>query len=109
MSESDPRNEPHVSGQDLRAALAHNGQSRPHPLMAEAPPSWEWTTEEHAELVELRASTATFEEQIHEMRREVNAARAVERELRDALRRLAGARPWQRRGVLAELAGRGLV
>jgi allophanate hydrolase len=109
MSESDPRNEPHVSGQELRAALATKGRSRPNPLMADESPAWEWTTDEQAELVELRASTATLEEQVDELRDEARAARVREHELRDALRQLAGARAWQRRTVLAELAARGLV
>ena len=102
-------NEPHVSGQDLRAALARNGSSRPNPLMAEGPPAWEWTTDEQVELVELRASATALHEQIDELRGEADAARRRERELRDGLRRLSAARPWQRRGVVAELAGRGLL
>jgi hypothetical protein len=36
-------------------------------------------------------------------------ARARENEARRALRRLAEARPWQRRGVVSELSGRGLL
>jgi predicted nucleic acid-binding Zn-ribbon protein len=59
--------------------------------------------------VELRASAATLQEQLEELRREVDTAQVVERELRDALRRMARARPWQRRSVVAELAARGLV
>jgi DNA repair exonuclease SbcCD ATPase subunit len=107
MSES--QTEPHVSGEELRAALSSQGRSRANPLVADAPPAWEWTTEEHAELVELRASAATLQEQLEELRREVDTAQVVERELRDALRRMARARPWQRRSVVAELAARGLV
>jgi hypothetical protein len=107
MSES--QTEPHVSGEELRAALSSQGRSRANPLVADAQPGWEWTTEEHAELIELRASAATLEERMEELRREADAAHTVERELRDALRRLASARAWQRRGVIAELAARGLV
>jgi hypothetical protein len=102
-------NEPHVSGQELRAALARNGSSRPNPLMAEAPPAWEWTTDEQVELVELRASVAALHEQIDELRGEAESGRRRERELRDALRQLSAARAWQRRGVVAELARRGLL
>jgi septal ring factor EnvC (AmiA/AmiB activator) len=101
--------EPHVSGQELRAALAQSGRSRPNPLMAQAEPAWEWTTDEQAELEELRASTAELENQIASLRSAAADARAREHEVRKALRYLADARPWQRRGVVAELAGRGLL
>ena len=56
MSES--HTEPHVSGQELREALAQNGRSRPNPVMTSAPPVWEWTTDEQAELDQLRDSAA---------------------------------------------------
>jgi len=107
MSES--HTEPHVSGQELRAALAQNGSSRPNPLMASEPPAWEWTTDEQAELEELRASTAELESQIEQLRGTAADARAREHEVGQALRRLAEARPWQRRAVVAELAGRGML
>ena len=108
MSES--HTEPHVSGQELRAALAGSGSSRPNPLMASSePPAWEWTTDEQAELEELRASTAELESQIEQLRGTAADARAREHEVRQALRRLAEARPWQRRAVMIELAGRGLL
>jgi hypothetical protein len=107
MSES--QTEPHVSGQELRAALAQSGRSRPNPVMASAPPAWEWTIDEQAELEELRASAAELEGEIQKLRGVAADARAREREVRQALRRLADARPWHRRGVVAELAGRGLL
>ncbi|HWM10157.1 MAG TPA: hypothetical protein VNO82_12475 [Solirubrobacteraceae bacterium] len=107
MSES--HTEPHVSGQELRAALAPNGQARANPLMASAPPAWEWTTDEQAELEELRESTAQLESQNERLRGVAADARAREKEVRSALRRLATAKPWQRRAVLAELGGRGLL
>jgi chromosome segregation ATPase len=107
MSES--HTEPHVSGQELRAALAPAGRSRPNPLMTTESPAWEWTTDEQAELEELRSSNAELEEQIERLRGTAADARAREHEVRQALRRLADARPWQRRGLVAELAGRGLL
>ncbi|HEX5619043.1 MAG TPA: hypothetical protein VFX51_11515 [Solirubrobacteraceae bacterium] len=114
MSES--HTEPHVSGQELRAALAGSGSSRPNPLMAatEPPPAseapaWEWTSEEQVELDELRASNAELESQIEQLRGSAADARAREHEVRKALRQLAEARPWQRRAVMTELAGRGLL
>jgi hypothetical protein len=107
MSES--HTEPHVSGQELREALAQNGRSRPNPLMASAPPAWEWTTDEQAELEQLRESTAELESQIERLRGVAHDARASEKEVRRALRRLAAAKPWQRRAVISELGGRGLL
>ena len=108
MSES--QTEPHVSGQELRAALAQSGRSRPNPLMASTqPPAWEWTTDEQAELEELRASNVELENQIERLRGAAADARAREHDVRKALRTLAEARPWQRRAVVAELAGRGLL
>jgi hypothetical protein len=107
MSES--HTEPHVSGQELREALAQNGRSRPNPLMASAPPAWEWTTDEQAELEQLRETTAELEGQIERLRGIAHDARAREKEVRTALLRLAAARPWQRRAVVSELTGRGLL
>jgi hypothetical protein len=101
--------EPHVSGQELRAALAQSTRSRPNPLMAQAEPVWEWTTDEQVELDELRASAAELEGQLDRMRGVAADARAREHETRRALRQLADARPWQKRAVVAELAGRGLL
>jgi hypothetical protein len=107
MSES--HTEPHVSGQELRAALAQKSRSRPNPLMASEAPAWEWTTDEQAELDELRESAAELESQNERLRDVVADARAREKEVREALRRLAAAKPWQRRAVVAELSGRGLL
>jgi cell division protein FtsB len=107
MSES--HTEPHVSGQELREALAQQGRSRPNPLMASAPPAWEWTTDEQAELEQLRESTAELESQVERLRGVAHDARAREKEVRDALRRLAAAKPWQRRAIVAELGERGLL
>jgi hypothetical protein len=105
---SEAHTEPYVSGEDLRAALASRGESRPNPVAA-ANPDWEWTTEEHAALIELRASTVALEAQLDELRDEAATARRRERELREALRRLSAARMWQRRSLVADFAGRGLL
>jgi uncharacterized protein YlxW (UPF0749 family) len=108
MSESNT--EPHVSGQELRAALATDGRSRPNPLMAAEPaPAWEWTTDEQAELQELREAAAALQAQVDDLRRSQQASRARENALEEAIARLAAARPWQRRGVLAQLSARGLL
>ena len=77
--------------------------------MASSQPAWEWTTDEQAELEELRASTEELETQIERLRGAAADARAREHEVRKALHALADARPWQRRAVVADLAGRGLL
>jgi hypothetical protein len=104
MSESNT--EPQVSGQELRAALAPNGRSRPNPVAGRV---WEWTTDEEVELDELRASVTELEEQVERMRISALNARAREHEARQALRELADARPWNKRSVVDDLAGRGLL
>lgn len=107
---SDSHTEPHVSGHELRAALTQHGRSRPNPLMtADPPPAWEWTTDEQAELEELRESEAELRTEVDRLRGAAADGRAREKELRDALRLLAAVRPWQKRTVVAELAGRGLL
>jgi hypothetical protein len=111
MSES--HTEPHVSGEELRAALESRARSRPNPVAEARPaspkPAWEWTTDEQAELIKLRASASALEAQVDELRDQAHTARKRENELRAALRVLSGARLWERRGVVAELAGRGLL
>jgi hypothetical protein len=107
---SEAHTEPHVSGQELREALAQHGRSRPNPLMASSEtPAWEWTTDEQAELDQLRESEAELRTEIDRLRGVAADGRAREKELRDALRMLASTRPWQRRAVVAELADRGLL
>jgi hypothetical protein len=106
MSES--HTEPHVSGQELREALAHNGSSRPNPVMTSSP-AWEWTTDEQVEIEELRESAAELESQVERLRGIAQEAFAREKEVRNALARLASARPWHRRAVVADLVGRGLL
>lgn len=108
---SEAHTEPHVSGQELREALAQHGRTRPNPLMATSEaPAWEWTTDEQVELEELRQSAARLETEIERLRSRVADSKARERELRDALVQLAAARrPWHRRAVLDELSARGLV
>ncbi|HEX2410667.1 MAG TPA: hypothetical protein VHJ39_05840 [Solirubrobacteraceae bacterium] len=106
---SDSHTEPHVSGHELRAALAQNGRTRPNPLMTAEPPAWEWTTDEQVELEELRETVAQLERDVERLRGDTAGSRARERELHDALVRLAAARPWQRKRLVEELSGRGLL
>jgi septal ring factor EnvC (AmiA/AmiB activator) len=108
---SEAHTEPHVSGEELREALAQRGRSRPNPLMATSDdaPAWEWTTDEQAELEQLRETTAELQNEIERLRGVAADGRAREKQLRDALRLLASTRAWQRRTVVADLAGRGLL
>jgi hypothetical protein len=104
MSE-DRHIEPHVSGNELRAALATAGRSRPNPVMS----AWEWTTDEQAELDRLRASMEALEAEVAHLRGVALDARGREHALRDALHRLSGAKLWERRGVRRELGAQGLL
>ena len=106
---SEAHTEPHVSGQELREALAQRGRSRPNPLMASETPAWEWTTDEQAELEQLRELNADLETEVERLRGVAADGRAREKELRKALKLLATTRAWQRRSVVADLAGRGLL
>jgi hypothetical protein len=107
---SEAHTEPHVSGQELREALAQRGRTRPNPLMASSEaPAWEWTTDEQAELEQLRESEAELRTEVDRLRGVAADGKAREKELRDALRDLAATRPWQRRAVMAELTARGLL
>ena len=106
---SEAQTEPHVSGQELREALAQHGRTRPNPLMASETPAWEWTTDEQAELEQLRETTAKLEHQVERLRGVAADGRAREKELREALQQLATVRPWQRRTVVADLTARGLL
>jgi hypothetical protein len=103
----DRRTEPHVSGPELRAALAPGRRTRPNPLMTEAGPAWEWTgPSEEAELRRLRDTSAALQAELEDLER---AMLRRENELRAGLRRLSSARLWERRRVLDELAERGLL
>jgi FtsZ-binding cell division protein ZapB len=106
---SEAHTEPHVSGQELRDALAQRGRSRPNPLMASESPAWEWTTDEQAEVEELREDKARLETEVDRLRGVAADGKKREKELRAALRVLANSRAWQRRNVLADLAARGLL
>ena len=106
MSES--HTEPHVSAQDLREALAHNGSSRPNPVVTSTP-AWEWTTDEQIEIEALRKSAAELESQVERWRDLAHEARRREREVRDGLAELAAAKLWRRRAVVDDLSRRRLI
>jgi hypothetical protein len=118
MSDRDFHDEPHVSADELRAALAPRASRRSPVLehaMADAPaaPSWDWSAGisdgELSELEDLRASSAELERQVADLREAQRQARGREHELRAALAELAAAGLWQRRKVLARLVERRLV
>jgi septal ring factor EnvC (AmiA/AmiB activator) len=117
MSE-DHRTEPHVSTEELRAALAPRGETRRNPVLVTEPP-------EHAEAeinqlrdsidaaradaIELRAALDAARGDAAELRTELAQARAEARERRTALDKLASAGFFKRRKVLAELSARGVI
>jgi hypothetical protein len=106
MSES--HTEPHISGQELREALAQSGHSRPNPVMSSSP-AWEWTTDEQVEIEQLRESAAELESQVERWREVAYEARRREKEARDALAQLASAKLRHRRAVVSGLVSRGLL
>jgi thiamine monophosphate kinase len=107
--------EPHVSPDELRAALAPR-HSRPSPVVSaarEPAGAWEWRTEisdgDSAELAELRSTVAAQRERIEELESEAATARTNAREAREALSELAAAGRFRRGALRRELAGRGLL
>jgi septal ring factor EnvC (AmiA/AmiB activator) len=138
MSEWDNRSEPHVSPEELRAALVPRGGRRNPVLvsersaqaadeLAELRSALELarvgedelrTTLEHnrqaidsvrADAIELRAALDAARGDAAELRAELATAKADLRERRAALDRLASAGAFRRRKVIKELRSRGLV
>ncbi|HEX4692304.1 MAG TPA: hypothetical protein VH276_16530 [Solirubrobacteraceae bacterium] len=123
MTQPDRSSEPHVSPDELRAALAPRGRSRPSPVVSNVlteereerdhTPAWEWTTElsdgDQAELVELRATVEAQRTRMEALESELSEIRASARESREALSAFAAASPWQRRALRRELGERGLL
>jgi hypothetical protein len=110
-------NEPHVSTEELRAALAPR-ESRRNPVLVTE--SGEAAAAELLELrgaldgaradaIELRAALDASRGDAAELRTELASALQQLRVRRAALQQLAKARPWRRRRVLADLSARGLV
>jgi chromosome segregation ATPase len=138
MSETDPRSEPHVSTDELRAALAPR-DSRRNPVLvtelsehadseiaglrgaldtarasenemrAELDRSRRAIDGARADAIELRAALDAARGDASELRAELQVAKSSLRERRNALERLAGAGPFRRRKVLADLSARGLL
>jgi septal ring factor EnvC (AmiA/AmiB activator) len=135
MSETD-HTEPHVSTEELRAALAPRGETRRNPVLVTEEP--EHAAEEivqlrdaldaaradetelraeleqnrravdaaRADAIELRAALDATRGDAAELRAELLAARADAREKRNGLEKLANAGLFRRRKVIAELRSR---
>ena len=125
-------NEPHVSSDELRAALAPRGESRRNPVLVS-----DQSEQASAEILELRAALDASRDDAGELRGQLDAARADAIELRAALDasrgdanelraelasvkaesrerrigldRLASAGAFRRRGVIRDLRERGLL
>jgi chromosome segregation ATPase len=138
MSEWDNRSEPHVSAEELRAALAPRGERRNPVLVSEqsdeaaaevaelraalelarvGEDELKATLERNrqaidaarADAIELRAALDATRGDAAELRAELASCKIDLRERRSALDRLAGAGAFRRRRVLRELRSRGLV
>jgi septal ring factor EnvC (AmiA/AmiB activator) len=138
MSEWDNRSEPHVSPDELRAALAPRGERRNPVLVSEHSPAAEHELAElraalelarvgedelraamernrqaidaaRADAIELRAALDASRGDAAELRAELASAKVDLRERRNALDKLAGASGFKRRKVLKDLRARGLV
>jgi septal ring factor EnvC (AmiA/AmiB activator) len=130
--------EPHVSPDELRAALAPRGERRNPVLVTEHSEQADGELAElrvaldaarvgegelrdalehsrravdaaRADAIELRAALDAARGDAAEMRAELASAKIDLRERRNALEKLASAGAWRRRRVLKELRGRGLV
>jgi septal ring factor EnvC (AmiA/AmiB activator) len=139
MSEWDNRNEPHVSPEELRAALAPRGESRRNPVLVSE--HSEQADDEVAELrvaldaarvgegelrealdhsrsavdaaradaIELRAALDAARGDAAELRAELASAKIDLRERRLALEKLASTGVFRRRRLIADLHSRNLL
>ena len=128
MSETDNSTEPHVSGEELRAALAPR-DARRNPVLVtehddgeikqlkaaletadglrtELEASRRLIDSARADAIELRASLEASREDAKELRLELTRARAESHERREALAQLLHAGLFRRRRVIAELKRR---
>ena len=100
MSETDNSTEPHVSGEELRAALAPR-DARRNPVLV--------TEHDDGEIKQLKAALETADglrTELEASRRLIDSARAESHERRDALSKLLNAGLFRRRRVIAELKSR---
>jgi septal ring factor EnvC (AmiA/AmiB activator) len=128
MSETDNSTEPHVSGEELRAALAPRDIRRNPVLVTEhddgeikqlkaaletadglrteLEASRRLIDSARADAIELRASLEAAREDAKELRLELTRARAESHERREALSELLNAGLFRRRKVIANLKAR---
>jgi hypothetical protein len=114
MADTDRTAHPEVTRRDVRAAPGRNGsraRSRARADDRAAAPAWDWSADEFSvdELAELRAGVSALRELVAELERAAARTRERERELRDALRKLAAAGLWERRRLTRELRGQRLL
>ena len=139
MSETDHRTEPHVSTEELRAALTPRGETRRNPVLVTEQPEHaadeiaqlrdaldaaradetELRTEldlsrraidaARADAIELRAALDAARGDAAELRAELASCKVDLRERRSALDRLAAAGAFRRRKLIREFRARGLV
>src|SRR6201996_9540103 len=111
-------NEPHVSTDELRAALAPRGESRRNPVLVTE--STEHPLAEIGELrsaidtaradaIELRAALDASRGDATELRAELASVKIDARERRIALDQLARAGVCKRRGLIKDFQARGLI
>lgn len=110
----DPSDEPQITAQDLRAALAPHGvPRRPSTLLSARAGDWDWEAgvsgAERAELDELRDTVTRQREQLDELGRAHDSASTEAQALREALSSLARTAVWKRRGAINALRARGLL
>jgi len=124
-------NEPHVSSDELRAALAPRGESRRNPVLVsdqseqasaelrELRAALECSRDDAGELrtqldaaradaIELRAALDASRGDANELRAELASVKAESRERRIGLDRLANAGAFRRRSVIRDLQDRGV-
>jgi hypothetical protein len=132
MSETDHSTLPHVSSEELRAALAPRESARKNPVLVterdeselkalkaaletadglrtELDATRRSIDSARADAIELRAALDAARGDAGELRAELAAARIDMRERRNALDRLANANVFKRRKIIAELNERGLL
>jgi septal ring factor EnvC (AmiA/AmiB activator) len=111
-------NEPHVSTDELRAALAPQAELRRNPVLvsdhseqaaAEVQELRAALDGARADAIELRAALDASRGDAAELRAELAAVRAESRERRVALDQLARAGLFRRGRVVRELNGRGVL
>ena len=125
MSETDHRTEPHVSTEELRAALAPREGTRRNPVLVSEPAdqaereigalrdeldhSRRAIDAARADTIELRAALDAARGDAAELRAELAQSKAEGRERRAALEKLANAGFFSRRRLLSDFRDKGIL